>query len=71
MALSTMNEPLLALEGLLAEPSAFLSEFLRGYSRLQRRLGTLLPPKSCKGLVRSMRERCQAVIDAKGMHTKL
>jgi len=75
-ALSTMNAPSPALGDLLAVPSAPLERvFVPPHNaakegRLRQALKEAWDAEELQELVRSMRERCHAVIDAKGMHTK-
>jgi hypothetical protein len=70
MALSTMNAPSPALEDLLAVPSAPLERVFEGLQQVVKEAWDAITAGELQQLIRSMRDRCQAVIDADGRHTK-
>jgi len=70
MALSTMNALSPALEDLIAIPSAPVERVFEGLRQVVKEAWDAITTEELQKLVRSMRKPCQAVIDARGMHTK-
>jgi hypothetical protein len=70
MALSTMNAPSPALKDLIAILGIPLQRVFEGLQQVAKEAWGGITPKELQELVRSMK-RCQAVIDARGMDTKI